>query len=179
MLAYGARKRERAPASPGGPKPCLLCKLKANRGFPRGKRNRAGGSSGAGELDVWWASPRYPNAVRPNLVRCLTCRLAPQLLCRAPSSLWRDRGRATATHGSTGLSQDPIPLRGADRFRGRLSHPAGSRSVGRWSGTGSRAFRTCNRSRAGRCCRSPSPTPGQNRNACTQGGKRVDGWPAA
>jgi glycosyltransferase involved in cell wall biosynthesis len=39
---------------------------------------------GVGELDVWWASPRYPNAVRPNLVRCLTCRLTPQLLCRAP-----------------------------------------------------------------------------------------------
>jgi DNA-binding HxlR family transcriptional regulator len=34
------------------------------------------------------------------------------------------------THGSTGLSQDPIPLRGADRFRGRLSQSAGYRSVG-------------------------------------------------
>src|SRR5271167_5247042 len=45
MLAYGARKREPAPASPGGPKPCLLCKLKAHRGFPRGRETGPGGSS--------------------------------------------------------------------------------------------------------------------------------------
>jgi hypothetical protein len=73
MLAYGARKRERASASPGGPKPCLLCKLKAHQGFPRGKRNRAGGKLGwaPGNSMSRWASPRYPNAVRPNLVRTL------------------------------------------------------------------------------------------------------------
>jgi hypothetical protein len=37
------KKKGEYTASPGGPKPCLLCKLKAHRGFPRGKRNRAGG----------------------------------------------------------------------------------------------------------------------------------------